>query len=118
MPSVLPATGQFTGGTTDNSPEFAALKSAIISLNSQATILELALKGVSTTVGLIETNINRSVRGNLIPGPNFGAAIGVKSSNDAYVYAVNAAVIQRRNQLSSPENIFNMPPPTEGETGL
>jgi len=118
MSVILPATGQFTGGVTDNSPEFTALKNALVSLNTQATAMELLIKGVSTTVGLIETNLGRSVRGNLIPGPNFGAAIGVKSANDAYEYAVNASVIQRRNQLSSPENIFTMPPPAPGETGL
>jgi hypothetical protein len=80
--------------------------------------MELLMKGIGTSVGLIQTNLSRSVRGNIIPGPNFGAAIGVKSANDAYEYAVNASVIQRRNQLSSPENVFTMPPPAPGETGL
>jgi hypothetical protein len=118
MPAILPATGQFTGGTTDNSLEFTALKTALVSLNTQATAMELLIKGVSATVGLIETNLSRSVRGNLVPGPSFGAAVGVKSSNDAYTYSVNAAVLQRRNQLSSPEDQFPIPPAQPGETGL
>lgn len=118
MPAILPATGQFTGGTTDNSTEFTALKTALVSLNTQATAMELLMKGVSTTVGLIQTNLTRSVRGNIIPGPNFGAAVGVKSANAAFEYDVNAAVLLRRNQLSSPEDQFTIPPPQPGETGL
>lgn len=118
MPSVLPATGQFTGGTTDNSPEFAALKAALVSLNTQATAMKVAVSAIGISMGTINTSFNRSVRGNLVPGPNFGAAIGVKSSNDAFAYDVNAAVIQRRNVLSSPTDQIIMPPPSPGEVGL
>jgi hypothetical protein len=115
----LLATGTIvTGAVSDNGPEILLLVTALEALNTQTTLMELALKGVSATVGLIETNLGRSVRGNLIPGPSFGAAVGVKSSNAAFEYSVNAAVLQRRNLLSSATDQFPIPPAQPGETGL
>jgi hypothetical protein len=119
MPTPLVATGSIvTGSVSDNGPEILLLVTALEALNTQATAMELLIKGVSASIGIIETNLGRSVRGNLVPGPNFGAAVGVKSSNDAYTYSVNAAVLQRRNQLSSPEDQFPIPPAQPGEVGL
>jgi hypothetical protein len=118
MSTPMAATGTCAGNVNDNGPEILALATALEALNTQATLMDTAIKAIGLSLGAINTSLGRAVRGNIIPGPNFGAAVGVKSANDGYTYQVNAAVIQRRNQLSSATDQITMPPPMPGEDGI
>jgi hypothetical protein len=118
MPTTLAAGGICAGNVNDNGPEILALATALEALNTQATATDVAVKAIGAAFTAMGLTVNKSLKGSIIPGPNFGAAIGVKSSNDAYTYSVNAAVIQRRNQLSRPADQVPVPPAQPGETGL
>ena len=108
MPTAYAATGIASGTVFDNAPEFAALATELgkLKLALADTAISMGLVAASAATAAVESKLIATQ----ISLSNRGAAIGVKSLTAGQSVAVNNAVLNRRNELAGPTNVFPVPP--------
>jgi hypothetical protein len=93
------------GFLIDNGPQITEVANTLALTNSRMLILA----GISANIALQVTDLSAK-----LTLSNRGTAIGIKDTTTSFNYDVAAAVLERRNTLAGPDDVFPVPPRPPG----